>query len=714
MTAIRDEYNSHKDARETLGIIIDKLGILIITFGTVATAVSVSRITSQGWHIDILSDLLVFIAVIVVVFLRKKMPISLVMALLLSLAGLGAVSSFISLGLATVSWVILSMCCVIAGASFGILTGIFTLIASVISIGIIGVLEYYDLVPGAFLESNYLHEPQTWLTQLLGYAFHTSVMLAGVGSIQRRLSDSLHKVTRQSAALKESEEEYRLLAENMPDVLFIQDMNFNITYTSPSVEKVFGYSVEEILSIHATRLLTPESFAKATESFKRYTHLAQDQDIEIPLQRCEYVRKDGSRFWGELRVMFLRDEKGNLRGSQGTLRDITHRVRAEEERKELEQKLLQSEKMQAIGQLAGGVAHDFNNQLVGIMANAEMLRQDYKKDPEIVSYADSILKPSRRAAALTEKLLAFARRGNYERNPTDIHAIISEVIAILERSIDKTIGIKFTTNAVNSVIAGDSGQIQNALLNLGLNARDAMPEGGVITFSTRSPMKTVRLKNRTVQREYIEISVGDTGTGIDPSLQKRIFEPFFTTKKPGRGTGMGLAAVYGTIKSHNGTIDVASEKGKGTIFTIAFPSASRTQDSNEENEVPFPVGARGRILVVDDEESVKEAFVDMLGGFGYTAEGFTNAKDAIIHYQTSWKKIDLVVLDLILPVMSGKEAFEKFVQINDNTKVLFVSGYSEDGVLTDLLKNKSTGFLKKPFKAAELSKKVSDLINPPD
>lgn len=379
------------------------------------------------------------------------------------------------------------------------------------------------------------------------------------------------------------------------------------------------------------------------------------------------------------------------------VRDISEKIT-------LSEKLKQTEKMSAIGQLVGGVAHDFNNQLTGILGYSDFLVSNLK-DPELKRYAENIATCAVRSADLTEKLLAFSRKSECKMIPLDLHKILLEVINMLEHSIDKKITIGNRFNASISTVVGDPSQLQNALLNLGINARDAISdEAGMISFNTES----VTLNKEYCERisddirpgKYIAVQVRDTGIGMNDEIVGKIFEPFFTTKDEGKGTGMGLAAVWSTVKQHKGTINVASRLGYGTSFEILIPEMA---DTDIIQTPESKAQGKGCVLLVDDEEIVRLLGSQMLSDLGYKVLLCENGYDAVKLFESSHAEIDLVILDMIMPKMSGREAFINMKKIDEEVKVIITSGYAGGGEVQDVLNMGAIGVMKKPFYFEDLS-----------
>ena len=402
----------------------------------------------------------------------------------------------------------------------------------------------------------------------------------------------------------------------------------------------------------------------------------------------------------------MRGKNGRILGVVIVFRDIT-------EQRMLEKQLRQAERMRVIGQLAGGIAHDFNNQITGIVGCAEMLKL-LVQDEEARRYVQMIMSSSAHAADLTAKLLAFARRGAYQSLPVDVHKIVSEVAALLERTIDKRIRLKQDLRASPSIIMGDPTQIQNALLNIAINSRDALLDGGDITFATRvvdlDDGFLARHPEGIVPGKYIEIAISDSGVGMTEEVQAHIFEPFFTTKKEGKGTGMGLAAVYGTVRSHKGAISVYSEPGHGSTFKIYLMQAEGAELQKQEPPVTAPAKGSASILIIDDEDIVRQALADMMKSLGYRPRLCKDGLEGVEYYKRNWQQIDLIILDMVMPELGGRDTFLALAQINPALKVIVSSGFSLNRSVQEVIDKGALGFLQKPFLLNDLAKRVADAL----
>jgi len=383
------------------------------------------------------------------------------------------------------------------------------------------------------------------------------------------------------------------------------------------------------------------------------------------------------------------------------------------EKKQLQDQLHQAQKMDVIGQLAGGIAHDFNNMLAAIMASAELIKNRLSEDDRNLKLVNNIINAANRSADLTRDLLSFSRKGAKERSPVAINETIVAVIGLLERTLDKNIRLVTRLEAGNPIVLGDVAQIQNALLNLGVNARDAMPEGGILTYAT----SLITLNATDCQShhillkpgKYLQISVSDTGVGISREIINRIFEPFFTTKPQGKGTGLGLAAVYRTIQDHQGSINVYSEPGNGTVFNVYLPVSSENLTLLVEDG---PISGSGGILLVDDEPILLSAAQALLEELGYTVYLAEDGNQALTVYAQEQSNIQMVLLDMIMPGLNGRETLVRLRKLNPDVRVVFCSGFHREGTNDELLELGAQGFIQKPYSRSAISKVVANVMAP--
>lgn len=382
------------------------------------------------------------------------------------------------------------------------------------------------------------------------------------------------------------------------------------------------------------------------------------------------------------------------------------------ERRQMAEQLLQARKMEAVGRLAGGVAHDFNNVLAGIRGYAEIISMRPGLGEEPRKYAANIVQLTERASGLTRQLLSFSRRGNIKETRVNVNELVQEVTALLSHTIDRKIQIRSELTAARHSVIGDPSQLLHAILNVAVNARDAMPNGGVLSFTT-AVMDADRVHAAGVReieaREYLRLTVSDTGVGMEERVKKHIFEPFFTTKEVGRGTGLGLAAVYGTIKEHKGEVLVESEPGRGSHFHLFLPLAETTAEKPKPEEGRVVKG-KGLVLLVDDEDVLREIGRRMLEEIGYEVVTAENGRRAVEIYCAYGDRISLVILDIIMPEMSGIEAYGMIKASNPEAKVIIASGFMPDQEMDRLLKDGIHGVIMKPFSMKELSVKLDQAL----
>ena len=514
--------------------------------------------------------------------------------------------------------------------------------------------------------------------------------------------------TRQSAF------KYRSLSENLRttlqaigDAVIVTDTHAVITRTNPTAEKLTGYSEAQLIGqtfVNRVHLLDVNSRQPVDKPIKRSIASAEDRPLNGVwlLEDRDHIERRVSCVGA-----VIRDASEMPTGMIVIMRDITEQFH-------MLTQLHQAQKMDSVGQLAGGIAHDFNNMLVAIIGAAELLEDAVENDDDAKGLLQIIEDATMRASGLTQKLLAFSRKGKLTSTPMDVHRVIREAISLLECSIDKRIRIETQLQAVKSMSVGDPSQLQNAFLNLGINARDAMPNGGTLTIATAN----IELDDVFCQTSpfdlstgsHLEITLCDTGHGMPPETLERIFEPFFTTKEVGKGTGLGLAAVYGAIKSHQGAIHVYSEQGEGTIFRIYLP-VDKSLAPITHSLAGEIVQGTGTILLVDDEQILRKMGMSLLHDLGYQVILAEDGPEALEIYTERSGEIDLIVLDMVMPKMTGRQVFTQMQEINPAAKVLFSSGFSREGSIDDLLKQGARGFIQKPYRRAEFSQHISNAMH---
>ncbi|MGA8270059.1 MAG: PAS domain S-box protein [Candidatus Sulfotelmatobacter sp.] len=507
---------------------------------------------------------------------------------------------------------------------------------------------------------------------------------------------------RSEMALRRAEEKYRTIFENTAEGIFQTTPAGRYLSANPALAHMLGFHSPEEL-INTRKDICSEEYVKP----EMRVEFAKVLDERGVVQNFEYeaYRKDGRIIWVSENARAVRDSAGHILYFEGTVEDIT-------DRRELEQQLRQMQKIEAIGRLAGGVAHDFNNILMAISSYAELLN---KKLPDETTrrYAAEIVKATDRGSSLTEGLLTFSRKQVFSPKALDLNKLINDQIKMLERLIPENIELKFIPNGDIGRIKADPSQMEQVLMNLVINARDAMPEGGRISIQTSNADLDPdyhSIPNRTSKREYVMLMVSDNGCGMSAETKSQIFEPFFTTKEQGKGTGLGLAIVFGIVKQSAGQILVDSEPGKGTTFKVYFPLVEGVVQSESEERVEEPAHGAETILLVEDEDGVRESTAEYLTENGYTvlrANGGPAALRLAEHYS---KPIDLLLTDLVMPKMSGRELSERITVTRPQIRIVFMSGYSNSLLSNEQSPESKHILLQKPFRLAALGRCVREAL----
>jgi PAS domain S-box-containing protein len=500
--------------------------------------------------------------------------------------------------------------------------------------------------------------------------------------------------------LQESEQKYRQIFENVQDIFYQVDLNGNIIEISPSIERYSGYAREELIGMPVLSVYYyPEDRAKLLDAL---TGKGEIVDYEVRLKT-----KDGRLVYTSVNAHLLFDAQGNPAGIEGSLRDIT-------ERKRLEEQLTHAQKIEAIGQFVGGIAHDFNNILNAIIGYGCLLEMKMTEDDPLKANVDYILESADRAAQLVRGLLAFSRKQTLNPMPINLNETIKGVAKLLKPIIREDIDLSVTLKEEDLHVVADTGQIEQVLMNLAANARDAMPKGGSLTICSEIAElddEYVTARGYGSPGTYALVSVTDTGIGMDEETRTRIFEPFFTTKEVGKGTGLGLAMVYGIIKQHKGYVDVSSEPEKGTTFKLFIPAIESAPAVQERPDVSeYPLEGTETILLAEDNVMLRELSKKVLGEHGYTVIAAENGEDAVTKFIKHKESVQLLLLDMVMPKKNGIEVYEEIKGENPGIKVLFVSGHADIPHTEEIL-GSGVDFMSKPYSPKALLGKVRDVLD---
>lgn len=517
----------------------------------------------------------------------------------------------------------------------------------------------------------------------------------------------VHDITtrkRAEAALRESESRFRSLVEATTDWIWETDTNDRLTYSSQKVKTLLGYEPEEVIGTKPFDFAAEEDQERISTVF----YNAKKGERSFSEIECSYRHKDGGTVVLESSGMPIFDQNGIFAGFRGYERNIT-------DRKLLEEQLIQAQKMEAVGQLAGGVSHDFNNILTAITGFVFILQMKLE-DEELKKYVEQIKLAAERAAELTDSLLAFSRKQIICFKPLHINSVIQETQKLLARLIREDVEIQTDLCNGDLVILGDETKIEQIIINLATNARDAMPEGGILSIRTvhctmdGEPGSSI-LSGKPAS--YVHLTVSDTGLGIDKKTQDRIFEPFFTTKEVGKGTGLGLSIVYGLVKQLNGYIHIQSESRIGTSVNIYFPLVMAEPEESAFVQLSVPKGGGETLLVAEDDPDVRSFIRTVLEEFGYYVIEAVDGMDAVTKFRENSDRIKVAIFDIIMPKKNGRDAYLEIRKTNPDVKAIFVSGYTGEFLTEEGILKEGLHFLPKPVVPWSLLEKVQEVLGKP-
>jgi two-component system cell cycle sensor histidine kinase/response regulator CckA len=529
----------------------------------------------------------------------------------------------------------------------------------------------------------------------------TEDVLDALATVADLISQGIER-KRAEEALRDSEERYRDLVENAHDIIYSHDLQGNYTSVNKAGEQITGYTREEVLASNLDQIITPECLDKAHEMLSRKL-----RGERVTAYELEIVAKDGHRIAVEVNTKLVFQD-GVPVGVQGIARDVTGR-------KQLEDQLRQSQKMEAIGRLAGGVAHDFNNLLTAINGYSSLALQRLEDQHPIRANLEEIKKAGDRAANLTRQLLAFGRKQILQPIPLNLNDVVTDMNRMLRRLIGEDIQLDAILAPDLKRVTADPGQIEQVLVNLVVNARDAMPQGGKLIIETANVEFDGAYQSRHIGVQpgnYVMLAVSDTGVGMDEKTKKQIFEPFFTTKEKGKGTGLGLSTVYGIVKQTGGHVWVYSEPGQGTTFKVYLPQLDLPIKQGDTEPIDETISAGSEtILLVEDEEVVRGLARIILQQAGYNVLEAKGGEQAMRLFSEHSEPINLLLTDVVMPETSGKEVADRLRKVQPGIKVLFMSGYTDEAIVHHGVLDSNVEFIQKPFTPAALARKVREVID---
>ena len=564
----------------------------------------------------------------------------------------------------------------------------------VIGVLAIGSTKEYDFQAQAtFLES---------LSSQVATGLQNAALYEEVQRYSEQLELHVAGLKKAEKALRESEERYRTVLEANPDPIVVYDMEGKVIYLNPAFSETFGWNLQERRGKRMDVFVPEENWPETKTMIQR----ALAGESFSGFETWRYT-KEGNSIPVSISAAIYRDRNGNPAGSVVSLRDIS-------EQKQLEAQLQHARKLEAVGTLAGGIAHEFNNLLQVVQGYAELLLLRNKKEEQSCRELEEIIRAAKRGGDLSQQLLTFSRKVESKFDSFDLNFGLDRAIKLLSRTVPKMIEIEFHPGRGLKPINADASQVEQVLVNLALNAKDAMHDGGKLTFQTENVIlgeEYCRRQAGVEPGEYVQLTVSDTGHGMDKEILERIFEPFFTTKGFGEGTGIGLAMTYGIVKNHGGHITCSSVPGVGTTFKIYFPALQYAAPPAKEEEPESLEGGTETILLVDDEEFILDLGKETLFRFGYTVLTAPDGRTALELYRKKQGQIDLVVLDMIMPGMSGRQCLEGLLRINPKAKVVISSGYSHLGPREESIKAGARGFIGKPYEMKQLLRVVRDVLD---
>ncbi|MBV1879211.1 MAG: response regulator [Pseudomonadales bacterium] len=532
-----------------------------------------------------------------------------------------------------------------------------------------------------------------------------------------QLAIATQKVLQAKNKVTGFEMQHQVIEKTLMDIIWVSDLTGQVVYVSPAIKPMFGYEIKEAMQMNLVdflcehqaqsfnSLLSGDIYAEMVEASGR-VRPEYSNVVEVMARR-----KDGSEFWCEIHRGFQFDEAGKPQGMAGITRDISERKQTEIEKSLLERELAHSRHMESIGQLAGGIAHDFNNMLTTVLGFSDLAKGNLGPDHAVLPYLKEISRAGSRASDLVKQLLAYSKQEPMEPRPFNLTDLVEQLNPMLSQLVSENIDLTIDVQPV-PMILGDPTELERVLINLCLNAIDAMPDGGRLYISTREYLLSADDSRVTKAGtdSFACISVSDTGHGIDPGIQERVLEPFFTTKPFGQGTGLGLAVTYSIVQQHHGFLDLVSHPNRGTTIKVFLPRTLINKPEPVAIDQQTEGDGSGTILVVEDQEQVRRLIVQILETAGYDVLEASDGNDAVTTYTAFADDIDLIVMDIVMPKMGGRDSMDLIRQVNPDAEVLFMTGYSDGDPRTDFAMNVGYQVLRKPFSSVDVIQRVGQIL----
>jgi PAS domain S-box-containing protein len=727
----------------------ERILLTILAAGTglsfLALVPSVYMIWRDKRWVLLIADLTAFIlAGLLLTFRRIDLKLRAIAAL--SISFLVGVFIILSVGFASGGPAWLFFAAVLAGILLGLRYALAATLLNAIALTLLGWLTFKGFLPNQGLAisgtraivaaTNFIVlnaacaiSVAGLLSRLQALNTHLLRVRSDLESEKEKLSKAKEELKQENAirrnsekALLQSERKYRQLTENIRDVIWTADMNFKFTYVSPATVRLQGWAPQEYLHLELTDILTPDSLQRVSEEFaKQFVVGEQTGSFELSSTlQLELRHKNGSTFWAEVTASFMLGEDNRPIGLLGVTRDITERVNALEEKERLMKSLERAKKMEALGMLAGGVAHDLNNVLSGIVSYPDLLLLDLARVSPLYKPIETIRESGKKAAAIVQDLLTLARRGVTASEALNLNDLITDNLKSPEflrlLSFHPLVKVQTELSPSLSNVLGSAIHLTKTIMNLVSNAAEAMPQGGPIHIATQNTYLERPIRGYSEVREgsYVLLRVSDAGVGMSSEDQQRIFEPFYTKKKMGRsGTGLGMAVVWGTVQDHKGYIDVVSAEGQGTRIDLYLPATLQPETRKEKPaQLEALKGAGQKIMIVDDVKEQREIATQIAEQLGYNAMCAASGEAALDYLKNH--PVDLVILDMIMePGIDGLETYRRILTLFPRQRAIITSGYAETERVKSALELGVGGYVRKPYSVEDLGKAIKAELQKP-